>query len=469
MPQGQHTESVTPDEVPSVSVVVPVFNAMPYLRELLESLAAQDLPVAEFEVCLVDDGSNDGGSDYMDEFVSRHANMTVVHQQNHGWPGQPRNVGIAGTTGTYLFFADADDVLAPQALRELVEFADTHGADVVIPSMAGTHGRVVPPSLYVNTDIDVALPKAFKTLAPQKLYRRSLLADNDIRFPEEKVRLEDGIFNAEAYLAAKRISILGGKTLYFLRNRDDGQNISSGGFDPVGYTRSVASICDVVVAAGLDPDITADVIAGLYRRKCLKMYTPGRFERYGTKRRQEWLDAHGEFIKRFIPESVEDRLAEPYRSRSALVRRNDEKALLDLGRNEESPQLTAAFWGGQFVENEGLEVLIEASVLGRFEMPDLVCEMRHRDGNGLIAISLERDRRIETVYSKPGLFRGLLSSEALSALRSGTHDFFLVTYIDRKYITARIENPDHSVLPVMDSRVHFYGTAQDNLSLSVSG
>lgn len=469
MPQGQHTESVTPDEVPSVSVVVPVFNAMPYLRELLESLAAQDLPVAEFEVCLVDDGSSDGGSEYMDEFVSRHANMTVVHQVNHGWPGQPRNVGIAGTTGRYLFFADADDVLAPQALRELVEFADTHGSDVVIPSMAGTHGRVVPPWLYVNTDIDVALPKAFKTLAPQKLYRRSLLADNDIRFPEEKVRLEDGIFNAEAYLAAKRISILGGNTLYFLRNRDDGQNISSGGFDPVGYTRSVASICDVVVAAGLDPDVTADVIAGLYRRKCLKIYTPGRFERYGATRRQEWLDAHGEFIKRFIPESVEDRLAEPFRSRSALVRRNDAAALLDLGRNEGEPRLTAAFWGGRGLEDGSLELFFEASVVGRFEMPGLVCELRHRDGNDLMAVSLKRDRRIQTHYSKPGLFRALLSSEALKELRAGNHDLFLATYIHRKYITARVSRPESSGLPSTDSGTYLYGTAHGNVSLSVSG
>jgi poly(ribitol-phosphate) beta-N-acetylglucosaminyltransferase len=467
MPQGHSTESIMSEEVPAVSVVVPVFNAMPYLRELLDSLAAQDLDTSAFDVFLVDDGSTDGGSDYMDEFASAHSNVTVVHQENHGWPGQPRNVGIAGTTGKYVFFADADDVLAPQALRELVAFADAHDSDVVIPSMAGTHGRIVPPWLYMKTDIDVALPKAFKTLAPQKLYRRSLLAENKIRFPEEKVRLEDGIFNASAYLAAKRISVLGGETLYFLRSRDDGQNISSGGFDPAGYTGSVASICDLVVAAGLKPDVTADVLAGLYRRKCLKIYTPGRFERYSANRRQAWLDAHGEFIDRFIPESVERRLPEPYQSRSALVRRKDAEALLDLGRNEGDPRLTAAFWGGHYVETEGLEVLFEASVVGRFEMPDLVCELRHRDGNGLIAIALQRDRRIETVYSKPGLFRGMISSETLKALRAGTHDFFLATYMDRKYVTARIGLPEYSVLPVTDSKMHLYGTTQGNLSLSV--
>lgn len=467
MPQGHHTEAVLSEEVPAVSVVVPVFNAMPYLRELLDSLAAQDLAATEFEVFLVDDGSSDGGSDYMDYFAAQHSNVTVVHQENHGWPGQPRNVGIAGTTGRYLFFADADDVLAPQALRELVAFADVHGSDVVIPSMAGTHGRNVPPWLYLKTDIDVALPKAFKTLAPQKLYRRSLLADNDILFPVEKVRLEDGIFNAKAYLAAKRISVLGGETLYFLRNRDDGQNISSGGFDPAGYTGSVASICAIVEAAGLDPELTADVLAGLYRRKCLKIYTPGRFERYTPARRRAWLDAHGEFIDRFIPESVEARIAEPYRSRSALARRKDVNGLLDLARNEGNPRVAAAFWGGRYVDDGGLELFFEATVVGRFEMPDLVCELRHREGNGLIAVPLQRDRRIETIYSKPGLFRGFLSAEVLDAMPSGTHDFFLATYIDRKYITARVRLPEPNGLPIRNNIRHFYGTAQGNLSLAV--
>jgi glycosyltransferase involved in cell wall biosynthesis len=468
MPQGPHADVESAEDVPAVSVVVPIFNAMPYLRELLDSLAAQDLGADAFEVFLVDDGSSDGGSAYMDEFASRHGNVTVHHQENHGWPGQPRNVGIASTTGRYLFFADADDVLAPHALSELVAFADAHGSDVVIPSMAGTHGRIVPPWLYIKTDIDVALPKAFKTLAPQKLYRRSLLADNDIRFPEEKVRLEDGIFNAEAYLAAKRISVLGGETLYFLRNRDDGQNISSGGFDPAGYTGSLAKICAEVVAANLDPDITAHVLAGLYRRKCLKIYTPGRFERYSSKRRQEWLDAHRNFIDRFISESVEERLPEPYRSRAALVRRQDTKALLDLGRNEEDPRVAAAFWGGRPLEDGSLELFFEASVVGRFEMPALVCELRHRDGNGLIAVPVERDRRIPTVYAKAGLFRGLLTVEALNTLRAGTHDFFLATYMDRKYVTARVRRPQSSGLPDTDRNMHLYGTGHGNLSLAIA-
>jgi hypothetical protein len=120
------------------------------------------------------------------------------------------------------------------------------------------------------------------------------------------------------------------------------------------------------------------------------------------------------------------------------------------------------------LEDGSLELFFEASVAGRFEMPALVCELRHRDGNGLMALPVERDRRIPTVYSKAGLFRGLLSVQMLSALRAGTHDFFLATYIDRKYVTARVRRPESSGLPDTDRNMHLYGTGHGNLSLAIA-
>ena len=84
-----------------VSVVVPVFNAMPYLREFLESLAAQDLPDDAYEVVAVNDGSTDGSGAELDAFAERHPNVRVVHQENTGWPGGPRNRGsISPAAGT---------------------------------------------------------------------------------------------------------------------------------------------------------------------------------------------------------------------------------------------------------------------------------------------------------------------------------------------------------------------------------
>ena len=124
-----------------VSVVIPVFNAMPYLHELLESLAGQDLPDDAYEVIAVNDGSTDDSGAELDAFAERHPNVRVVHQENTGWPGGPRNRGLDLARGRYVFFADADDLLGPEALRRLVAFADEHGSDVIVPRMVGLNGR----------------------------------------------------------------------------------------------------------------------------------------------------------------------------------------------------------------------------------------------------------------------------------------------------------------------------------------
>ncbi len=124
----------------AVSVVVPVYNAGKYLLPALESLAAQDLPADRFEVVAVDDGSTDGSGELLDRWAAEHPNVRVLHQLNSGWPGQPRNRGVDTSTGEYVFFMDADDLLAPEALRRMVEHADRWGSDVLSPRI-GTGGR----------------------------------------------------------------------------------------------------------------------------------------------------------------------------------------------------------------------------------------------------------------------------------------------------------------------------------------
>jgi glycosyltransferase involved in cell wall biosynthesis len=319
-----------------VSVLVPVFNAMPYLTELLRSLAGQDIGEEAFDVVLVDDGSTDGGGTVVDSYCARHGNFRAVHQPNSGWPGGPRNTALAMSGADYVFFADADDVLAPSALRKMLEFADRHGSDIVIPQMAGLGGREVSPTMFRRTRVDTDLPAAFENLQPLKLYRRALLVNHGIRFPEGKIRLEDGIFNAHAYLAADRISILSGEDLYLLRSREDGQNLSSQRTNPSAYTSSVAAICRVVKQSSLDPDLQDTIVLGLYQRKCLRVYRPGRFSGYSAGRRKAWLDAHRAFIDEFIPTALEDRLPCRARARSRLVRAGDAARLAGLSRREDA-------------------------------------------------------------------------------------------------------------------------------------
>ncbi|WP_139186829.1 glycosyltransferase family 2 protein [Arthrobacter crystallopoietes] len=172
-------------------MVIPVYNTMPYLADLLDSLAAQDLDPALFEIVAVDDGSTDISGEVLDAYAAAHSNVRVIHQKNSGWPGKPRNVGIAASQAPYIFFCDADDLLGPEALRRMVDYALANDVDLLVPRMVGLGGRGVQAALFRETYLDVDLRKILGTLSPQKMFRRSMLDQHDIRFPEGKVRLED--------------------------------------------------------------------------------------------------------------------------------------------------------------------------------------------------------------------------------------------------------------------------------------
>src|SRR3954454_12673271 len=118
-----------------VSVVIPVYNTRRYLAECLDSVLAQDLPPEEFEIVAVDDGSTDGSGELLDRYAAQHSNLRVIHQDNSGWPGRPRNVGRDASAGSYVFFADSDDCLGPEALRRMWDFAVAHRSDVVVPKV----------------------------------------------------------------------------------------------------------------------------------------------------------------------------------------------------------------------------------------------------------------------------------------------------------------------------------------------
>ena len=81
---------------PTVSVIVPVYDPGPYLERCIDSLLAQTMPPGELELIFVDDGSTDGSGERLDRLAAEHDHVRVIHQENSGWPGKPRNVGIDG-------------------------------------------------------------------------------------------------------------------------------------------------------------------------------------------------------------------------------------------------------------------------------------------------------------------------------------------------------------------------------------
>ena len=111
-----------------VSVIVPVYNVLPYLRESLDSVINQTYK--DLEIIIVDDGSTDG-SDAVCEEYAKDSRVKVIHQKNHGLSAA-RNVGLDIARGDYIAFLDSDDVYLPDMIQTMVEGIKKSGADIEI-------------------------------------------------------------------------------------------------------------------------------------------------------------------------------------------------------------------------------------------------------------------------------------------------------------------------------------------------
>ncbi len=277
---------------PRVSVIVAVYNPGEYLDGLVVSLLDQSLTPGEFEVIFVDDGSTDGSGRRVDDLAATHAHMQTIHIPNSGWPGRPRNLGIDAARGRYVYFVDHDDWLAPEALERLADRADRNEADVVIGKEVAHGGFGVPLVAFARSVDDEPFPSdaAMALLTPHKLFRRSMLIDHAIRFPEGKRRLEDHQFVIQAYFAARRISILADYPCYHWIERREKANATHLRIDPVGYYANMRQILDIVDAHTEPGDERDRLYAHWFRGKTLhKLRGPGWFVPAAVSRHRRLL------------------------------------------------------------------------------------------------------------------------------------------------------------------------------------
>jgi len=100
-----------------LSVLVPVYNVEPYLKRSINSLVA--MPMTDYEIILVDDGSTDNSGKICDEFSQKYSQIKVIHQENLGLVSA-RSAALNIATGKYISFVDSDDWVESELLPCLV-------------------------------------------------------------------------------------------------------------------------------------------------------------------------------------------------------------------------------------------------------------------------------------------------------------------------------------------------------------
>ena len=224
--------------VPKVSVLVPIYNVEPFLRQCIESLLGQSC--ADIEIILLDDGSTDGGAAIVDEYGRHDARIQIVHKTNSGY-GDSLNQGLSLAKGEWISIVEPDDWAEPTMMERLLaeaEAAEVSGRRIDI--VKGSYRRVIADASGLTRCEESVLSEVvnpphqpfsldecpdFLYLHPSiwsALYRREFLDEFDIRFePIPGAGWADNPFFIETMVAARSIVFLR-EPVYNYREFEDG-------------------------------------------------------------------------------------------------------------------------------------------------------------------------------------------------------------------------------------------------------
>ncbi len=225
---------------PFFSIIIPVYNVAPYLRECLDSVLAQTF--TDWEAICVDDGSTDNSGAILDEYAIMDLRFKVIHKVNAG-VSVARNVALDRAKGLWVGFLDADDVLKESWLKE-VFFAVEDGIDWVrtgwtdwrlgkfqpIDAQPEFSQRKISGQGVIKVGWDAVSRCSYPVI---NFYKRDSIGE--VRFSSGVRFREDALFLYEMCLAVKGMKIISsvgylrrvrsGSATYSKRRRDDTINL----------------------------------------------------------------------------------------------------------------------------------------------------------------------------------------------------------------------------------------------------
>lgn len=421
-----------------VSIVMVTYHAADKLPRGLASILGQTLPPDRFELILVDDGSTDATAALIRTVAAAHDNVFAEVLDHSGWPGRPRNVGLARARGEYVLFMDDDDELFPEALERMYDFARRNGSDVVLAKEV-VEGGPTPGWLTWKENVDVVDridQRVLQCMTPHKLYRREFLLDNDVRFPEGVVRLEDYNFNAQAYIRAHRISILSDYPCYRWIMHDENVHNRPIPFD-IYWTSFEDSLRPI--EQELPPgDARTQFLIRWYTSRILARLGP-LFATFTAEDRAELFRSGRRMLAHFPPE-IDAALSSADRLRSRLLRRGDEPGLAAL----------AALDTGCRLETRGTRCIWSAAGL------TVTAQATLRDGSGQKFLVRHAGGQLVRVLP-PGLTDGLAVA-----------DLDLTAEIARAVAEFSVRGRSSSVEWAIPTRTHLSLVPEDGGDCSVT-
>lgn len=185
--------------LPLISVIVPVYKVEKWLEKCLDSICKQTY--SNLEIICVDDASPDRCGEILDAYAEQDARIKVIHQKNMGLSGA-RNTGLEHATGEWITGVDSDDYLQP----DIYAACAPHLTDEVDMLVFGTELIAEPGAAITEPQtryfilpeegmypVDATVPQKINVCFWNKLWRRSIIEQHHLRFPQGLIH-EDEAF-----------------------------------------------------------------------------------------------------------------------------------------------------------------------------------------------------------------------------------------------------------------------------------
>lgn len=266
-----------------LSVIIPVYNSERYLPECLDSLRNQTFQDLEF-IC-VDDGSTDNSGAICEQYAAMDKRFSVIHQANGG-AAAARNRGLDLAQGKFIAFMDSDDFLEPDAYERTIAKFTSDEIDIVqfLFRMFDDHGSIqcgFPTIKQINTTFQDRLNCILSTkhISCNKIYRRSFLLHNKIRYPEG-YWYEDVPFTHQCAFLARRIDAYSDLLYHYRIGHGISTNKDSSS-KAIEYIRTYELMYHLMLQYNLDKDQKEfyererlSVFRSVYRRHTLPSQRP---------------------------------------------------------------------------------------------------------------------------------------------------------------------------------------------------
>lgn len=212
-----HNQSTTP----TISVIVPVYNAEKYLHRCIDSILAQTY--TDFELLLIDDGSKDQSGEICDEYAQKDTRVHVFHQENGG-VSSARNLGLDNAKGEWITFVDSDDWVVCFFLEELFKGSDTdlsicgfkiQGSDEIWQCQPKDCSLDKQGIINLFESVEY---RSYYSTPWCKLYRRKIIDQNGIRFNEMLKNGEDSLFVMQYFAYTKSIKQNSNQLYFYSRD-----------------------------------------------------------------------------------------------------------------------------------------------------------------------------------------------------------------------------------------------------------